>query len=162
VAFINTSLSHAAADDKSAAVFLSYWCLVLDVAGKGRNEAYELLVIVNADAQIAIHDWLSTRGDEPGPLFVSFSPSSRGGRLSLRAIRGILKAAYKAAGVRGRGKTTHSLRHTAITKAIHNGAPIQRVQAMARHANVGTTMIYFHELDRLAEPAEALIEYGDN
>ncbi len=95
--------------------------LVLDVAGKGRNEADELLVIANADAQTTIHDWLSARGDEPGPLFVSFSPRSRGSRLSMRAIRGIVKAAYKAAGVRGKRKTTHSLRHTAITKAIHNG-----------------------------------------
>ena len=25
---------------------------------------------------------------------------------------------------------------------------------------VGTTMIYFHELDRLTEPGEALIDYG--
>ena len=142
--------------------------LVLDVAGKGRNEADELLVIANAAAQSALHGWLAilgnlvqpTRLGELGPLFVSLSQRSRGKRLSLRAIRGIVKAAYKAAGVRGAGKSTHSLRHSAITKAISNGAPLQQVQAMARHANVATTLIYFHEQARLTEPAEALIDYG--
>lgn len=30
---------------------------------------------------------------------------------------------------------------------------------MARHANIETTMLYYHELDRLAYPAEDLISY---
>ena len=134
--------------------------LVLYVTGKGHNEADEIVVIGNPKAENAMHDWLSERGDQAGPLFISFSDRSNGERLGLRAIRGIVKAYYKVAGVRG-NKTTHSLRHTAISKAIMNGAPIQKVQSMARHKSVDTTMIYYHELDRLTNPAEDFIDYGN-
>jgi site-specific recombinase XerD len=139
--------------------------LVLAVTGKGRAEADELIVIAHPDAEAALHDWLSARGNDPstgsgGPLFVSLSNRGRDERLSLRAIRGIVKAAYKAAGVAGKNKTTHSLRHTAITTAVKRGAPVQKVQAMARHANISTTMIYYHETDRVENPAEEYIQYN--
>jgi len=134
--------------------------LVLAVQGKGRSEADELIVIAHPDAEAALHDWQSARGSESGPLFVSLSNRARNERLSLRAIRGIVKAAFKAAGVVGKNKTTHSLRHTAITTAVKRGAPIQKVQAMARHANISTTMIYYHETDRVENPAEEFIAYN--
>ncbi|MBI3242340.1 MAG: tyrosine-type recombinase/integrase [Chloroflexi bacterium] len=136
--------------------------LVLAVTGKGRAEADELIVIAHPDAEAALHDWLSARGNDPagGPLFTSLSNRARDERLSLRAIRGIVKAAYKAAGVVGKNKTTHSLRHTAITTAVKRGAPVQKVQAMARHANISTTMIYYHETDRVENPAEEYIQYN--
>lgn len=135
-------------------------CLVLQVRGKGRQEADELIVIAHPEAEAAVHDWLSARGGKAGALFTSLSNRDSGERLSLRAMRGIVKAAYKAAGVVGKNKTTHSLRHTAITTAVKRGAPIQKVQAMARHANISTTMIYYHETDRVENPAEEFIEYN--
>ena len=82
-----------------------------------------------------------------------------GQRLSLRSIRRIVKQAYRLAGVRGEGKTSHSLRHTAITSAIRHGAPLPKVQSMARHANLNTTMIYYHEVDRVEDPAEGYVDY---
>lgn len=133
--------------------------LVLHVQGKGRQEADELIVIVRA-AEDVVRDWLAVRGDRPGPLFVSLSNRSHGARLSLRAIRGMVKAHFKTAGVRGK-KTTHSLRHTAITNAVRHGAPVQKVQAMARHADISTTMIYYHETDRIENPAEDFIAYEE-
>ena len=136
--------------------------LVLAVRGKGRTEKDEVLVIAHPDAESALRDWLAVRGDDAGALFVSFSNRSQGERLSLRAIRDLVKRYYKAAGVRGDRKTTHSLRHTAITSAVKHGAPVQKVQAMARHANIATTMIYYHETDRVENPAEQFIRYdGD-
>ena len=110
------------------------------------------------DAELALRDWLSIRGSDEGALFVSLSNRSNGERLCLRAIRGIVKKYYKLAGIVG-NKTTHSLRHTAITKAISAGVPIQKVKGLARHSSIETTMIYFHELDRLEDPAEAYIIY---
>lgn len=133
--------------------------LVLRVQGKGRIAADELLVISHPDAETALRDWLALRGDSPGALFVSLSNASRGERLSLRAIRGMVKHYYGMAGVRGERKTTHSLRHAAITNAIRHGAPVQKVRAMARHASIETTMIYYHELDRIENPAESFISY---
>jgi integrase len=72
----------------------------------------------------------------------------------------IVKGYFQAAGVHG-NKTTHSLHHTAISKAILKGAPVQKVQSMARHKNIDTTMIYYHEVDRLTNPAEDFINYGE-
>ena len=135
--------------------------LVLAVRGKGRREKDELLVLAHPDAENAMRDWLVARGDEPGALFVSMSRRSKGARLSLRAIRGIVKQYYKQAGVQGARKTTHSLRHTAITNAVKHNAPIQKVQAMARHANIATTMIYYHETERVENPAEQFICYDE-
>lgn len=133
--------------------------LVLAVLGKGHTEKDELLVITNPELETALHDWLAVRGDKPGPLFTSFSPRNKDGRLSLSAIRRLVKGEYKRAGVRGDKKTTHSLRHTAITNAIRHGAPVQKVQSMARHSKLETTMIYFHEVDRVENPAEDFIQY---
>jgi site-specific recombinase XerD len=135
--------------------------LVLKVQGKGREEADEIIVITHPQAEAALHDWLSVRGNKPGPLFTSLSPRTRGGRLSLSAIRWTVKSYYKAAGVRGANKTTHSLRHSAISNAINNGAPVQKVRAMARHQSIDTTMIYVHEADRVTNPAELFIDYGE-
>ena len=133
--------------------------LVLHVQGKGRLQADEVLVITHPDAENALRDWLAIRGDTPGALFVSLSNATRGERLSLRALRGIVKHYYGMAGVHGERKTTHSLRHAAITNAIRHGAPVQKVRAMARHASIETTMIYYHELDRIENPAESFISY---
>jgi integrase len=58
------------------------------------------------------------------------------------------------------GKTTHSLRHSAITSAIRNGATPLQVQSMARHKSFDTTMNYYHEVGRTANPAEDLINYA--
>ncbi|RLC75123.1 MAG: hypothetical protein DRI81_12630 [Chloroflexi bacterium] len=99
-------------------------------------------------------------GDD-APLFVSLSNRTRGNRLTTRAIRAIVKDRYAQAGVVGNRKTTHSLRHSAITNAIRRGATPMQVQAMARHSSFDTTLGYFHQEARTANPAEDFIEYGE-
>lgn len=133
--------------------------LVLYVQGKGHEEK-DTPVIIPQGAQAALYDWLAARGEEAGPLFWAVIGKCKGERLTTRSIRRIVKTAYRGAGIQGKGKTTHSLRHTAITNAIRNGAPIQKVRAMARHASIETTMIYYHEVDRLENPAEDFVSYG--
>lgn len=135
--------------------------LVLRVQGKGREETDEVIVVTHPQAEAALRDWLGVRGNNPGPIFTSLSPRTRDGRLSLSAIREIVKAYYKAAGVVGDHKSTHSLRHSAISSAIQNGAPVQKVRSMARHQSIDTTMIYVHETDRVTNPAEQFINYGE-
>lgn len=134
---------------------------ILNVHGKGHAEADDFVVLV-PEAESALRDWLVIRGDKPGPLFTSLSNRSRSGRLSLRAIRWLVKKYYAAAGVTGDNKTSHSLRHSAITNAIEHGAPIQKAQSMARHEDVSTTAIYFHETDRIEHPAEEYIRYENS
>ena len=137
--------------------------LTLDVQGKGRQEKDEF-VVIPPSAERAVRTWLRHRvtfrnhaaGD---PLFVSLSNQNRGNRLGLRAIRGMVKRRYQDAGVAGEHKTTHSLRHSAITNAIRQGATPMQVQSMARHSSFDTTLGYYHEVSRVDEPAEDVIRY---
>jgi integrase/recombinase XerD len=54
--------------------------------------------------------------------------------------------------------TAHCLRHTAVTLALQAGATIQEVQAFARHANINTTLIYAHNIDRIRDAPERKID----
>ena len=133
--------------------------LVLYVQGKGHIEKDEMLVLTG-EAESAVRSWLTTRGKQSGALFTSLSNRSKGERLSRRALRDIIKGYFDKAGVHG-NKTTHSLRHTAITSAIRHGAPAEKVRGMSRHASLDTLMIYYHEADRIDDPAEQYISYGE-
>lgn len=137
--------------------------LILEVQGKGHDEADEIVIIPRAQerhlrAWVAYRNGLKLRGAD-SPLFCSLSNRSRGTRLALRSIRAMVKARYDTAGVVGESKTTHSLRHSAITNAIRNGAAPMQVQAMARHSSFDTTLNYVHAVNRIDNPAEDLISY---
>ena len=132
--------------------------LVLLVQGKGHMEKDDMLVLIGP-AENAMRDWLAMRGKKPGALFTSLSNKSQGERLSRSALREIVKGYFAAAGIHGANKTTHSLRHTAISAAIRNGAPAEKVRGMSRHASLDTLMIYYHENDRIEDPAEQYINY---
>lgn len=71
-----------------------------------------------------------------------------------RTVSKIVKDRLRAAGLDDAQLTAHSLRHTAVTFALMNGATAQQAQAMARHAGIETTMLYAHNVDRLGCPAE--------
>ena len=136
---------------------------VLHVHGKGRQGKGEF-VVIPSEAEPWVRRWRAARtglkvGADAGPLFVSLSPRSRGERLSRRGIRAAITGRFREAGITEATKTVHSLRHTAITTTIRNGATPTQAQAMARHKRAETTLGYFHEHDRLAAPAEDLISY---
>jgi site-specific recombinase XerD len=133
--------------------------VVLYVQGKGHVEKDEMLVITS-EAENAMRAWLSIRGKKAGALFISMSNRSKGERLSRRALRDIVKGYFDAAGVHG-NKTTGSLRHTAITSAIRHGAAAEKVKGMSRHASLDTLMLYYRETDRIDDPAEQYISYGE-
>lgn len=136
--------------------------LVLLVQGKGRSsDEREELVLVHPAMQRALMAWLTERGDEPGPLFTSASDRNMGGELSLPAIRAIVKGALRAAGIVRPGITTHSLRHTSVTQLLRRGGSLRQAQTLARHASPTTTAIYAHELARIADAPERLIDYGE-
>jgi len=135
--------------------------LKLYVQGKGQSESDEWVMIPES-AAAAVYEWLAIRGNKPGPLFLSLSNRTRGNRLSLRAIRYIVKDAYRKAGITSERKTTHSLRHTAATAAIRGGATPLQVKSMLRHKSLDSTLIYYHEFDRETDPAENHISYGED
>lgn len=133
--------------------------VVLDVHGKGR-ESKDALVVVRPAVERVLRAYLATRDDatDDAPLFVSASNRNAGGRMTTRSISRVVKDALNAAGLSSTRLTAHSLRHTAVTLALLNGAPLEDVQAMARHASISTTQIYSHALKRIENAAEAHLD----
>lgn len=128
---------------------------VLYVQGKGYADKGEF-VVLSERIGAAIFAYLFERGEvEPSaPLFASHGNRNRGGRMTTRSISRIAKAALSEAGAEGPRYTAHSLRHTAVTFALMGGATVQEAQQMARHADISTTMVYAHNLDRMQAKAE--------
>ena len=122
---------------------------VLYVQGKGREEKTDYIKL-SAPAEQAIRAYLKARGekDEEAPLFSSTSNNNRGARLTTRSVSGIVKTRLQQAGYDSEKLTAHSLRHTAVTLSLLSGKDITEVQQFARHANIATTMIYNHALDK--------------
>ena len=137
--------------------------MILEVWGKGRREADEVVVIPRDQEQV-FRAWIRFRSrldpfKPASPLFISLSNRSAGTRLATRSIRDLVSHYFEVAGVVGADKTTPALRHTAITAAIRSGADPMQVQKMARHGSFDTTLGYIHEVSRLEAPAEDLIDY---
>lgn len=122
---------------------------VLYVQGKGREEKTEYIKI-SAPVEKAIRMYLQAGGTtgETDPLFTSLSNNNKGQRLTARSISGIVKERLKKAGYDSSRLTAHSLRHTAVTLSLLAGKDLAEVQQFARHANIATTMIYNHALDK--------------
>lgn len=122
---------------------------VLYIQGKGRDEKTEYIKL-SAPVEAAIREYLKIRGDveAAAPLFASMSNNSKGGRMTTRSISRIAKDSMIEAGYNSERLTAHSLRHTAVTLSLLAGRSLEEVQQFARHANITTTQIYNHALDR--------------
>jgi len=131
---------------------------VLYVQGKGREEKTDYIKL-SAPAEQAIRAYLKARGekDEKAPLFSSTSNNNKGARLTTRSVSGIVKTRLQQAGYDSEKLTAHSLRHTAVTLSLLAGKDITEVQQFARHANIATTMIYNHALDKVKNGCSEVI-----
>lgn len=138
----------------------------LQVQGKGHDDK-DRVVKVDPNAEAAIGRYLSGRGDAAAdaPLFCSHSRKNSGARMRTESVSRIVKGHLRRAGMDTPRLTAHSLRHTAATFAILNGAPTEQVQQMLGHTSINTTMIYNHAIDRERNNAELLagryINWGD-
>lgn len=132
---------------------------VLYVQGKGRQDKDEFVVLTPATVR-PIYTYLALRESrsKDEPLFASLSNKSYGKRLTTRSLRRIAKDALRKAGFDDPRLTAHSMRHSAITLALLGGASLQQAQALARHSNINTTLIYSHNIDRVNNAAEFAIE----
>ena len=137
---------------------------VLLVQGKGRIEK-DALVVLTESTLGPIYDYLAARRQEgrevvgdDSPLFASLSNKTYGQPLSRRSIRQIAKGALRRAGFDSERLTTHSLRHTAVTLALLGGASIQEAQQLTRNSNFSTKMVYSHNIGRINNAPERLID----
>ena len=123
---------------------------VLYYQGKGHTEKADF-VKLSPPVVNAVKRYLTARGEPCSrePLFVSAAPRNRGERMTTRSISRIVKNALKAAGLESDRLTAHSLRHTAATLALKNGASLNEVQELLGHKNINITMVYLHTLERV-------------
>ena len=125
----------------------------LTVIGKG-NKART--VPVGKMALEAIRAWLKVRPDLDAaakirPLFTS----SRGGRLSVRAIQARLRQQGREAGMR-QDVHPHMLRHSFASHLLESSGDLRAVQELLGHANISTTQIYTHlDFQHLAKVYDA-------
>lgn len=122
---------------------------VLYYQGKGHEEKADY-VKLSEPVKKALYRYLAARG-EPAPnepLFASAAHRNAGERMTTRSISRIVKNALRAAGLESERLTAHSLRHTAATLAMVNGASLQEVQQLLGHKSVNVTMIYLHQLEK--------------
>ena len=110
------------------------------VTGKGNKDR---IVPVGSHARKAIRQWSRTRvqlanGDEKA-LFVS----TRGSRLSQRAVQARVKHWGKRQGIDTR-VYPHLFRHSFATHLLESSHDLRGVQELLGHANISTTQVYTH------------------
>lgn len=113
------------------------------VMGKGSKERY---VPVGSKALRSLEEYLPVRevletlhgtSSSTGALFLN----ARGGPLSSRSIRRILKRCLRAAGLL-RDASPHAFRHSFATHLLHGGADLRSIQELLGHAGLSTTQRY--------------------
>lgn len=131
---------------------------ILQVQGKGRDSKDDFVLLVDETLR-PLRKYLASRGalSEKDPLFSSTSNRTNGEPLKERTISWIIKEALRRIDIDDSRLTAHSLRHTAVSLSIKNGASLIQAQAMARHSDPKTTMIYFHNHERIKSGAERFI-----
>lgn len=123
--------------------------LTVRVMGKGSKER---VVPFGIPAASAITDYLTRSRKflvEGKPAITAFFVGVRGGKLSTRAVYGLVASLLEPLGGSGPAGP-HALRHTAATHLLDGGADLRIVQEMLGHASMGTTQIYTHvSMERL-------------
>ncbi|MBR6622767.1 MAG: tyrosine recombinase XerC [Ruminococcus sp.] len=115
----------------------------MKVLGKGNKER---MIYLNSACVDALNKYLEVRqsnekaASEPA-LFVS----NQNKRISKRRVQQIVENTLQAAGLDGKGFTTHKLRHTAATLIYQYGdVDVLTLKELLGHASVATTQIYTH------------------
>jgi len=114
---------------------------LLRVLGKGRKEREVPLGPPSREGlrrYLAVRGRLKPREGETG-LFLN----ARGGRLSDRSVRRIVKRAGVIAALL-KDLHPHALRHSFATHLLEGGADLRAIQEMLGHASLATTQRYTH------------------
>ena len=103
------------------------------VMGKGRRERISLTL--PGPTREALAAWLTFRGEEAGPLFLSMDRAAKGsGRLTGRALHQVVSAIGRTVGLH---VWPHGLRHAAITTALDRTAgDVRSVARFSRHMDI--------------------------
>ncbi len=113
------------------------------VKGKGNKERY---VPVGSKAVAALEVYVPARAvleTQTGSLRSgeALFLNSRGGPLSSRSVRRILKSCLDTAGL-ARNASPHAFRHSFATHLLQGGADLRSIQELLGHASLSTTQRY--------------------
>jgi len=117
------------------------------VRGKGSKER---MVPLSAKAREAVALWLKERAQHPA-LAESpwlFPASSESGHLPRQVFARELKGLAARAGIASSKVSPHVLRHAFASHLLQNGADLRAVQQLLGHADISTTQIYTHVLEK--------------
>jgi len=119
---------------------------VIYVQGKNKDEKDEY-VLLEPEAVETLDKYLSKRGDsEQGePLFWGIGNRAKKHRVSTRGIRARVSHYFELSGIKRKGITPYSLRHTAAILAIEGGASVSEVKEMLRLKTTASALVYFEE-----------------
>jgi integrase/recombinase XerC len=109
------------------------------VLGKGSKER---IVPFGGRAREALRLYLPARASAR-PRTPALFVNARGGRLTDRSVRNILRGRLEALAVRQR-VSPHSLRHAFATHLLERGADLRAIQELLGHASLSTTQRYTH------------------
>ena len=95
--------------------------------------------------------------DGTTPMFLSFSNSHQGGRISRGGLRFIMNGALAAVGMKKDGLSCHVLRHSCGTNLYAAEKDLRLVQEVLGHRDPKTTARYSHVQDRVNRRATRAI-----
>ncbi len=128
----------------------------LRVQGKGRQTKDESVPLDPAAVDpLEIYLMEREAAGPEAPLFVSHGHRSAGTRLNTRSVRGRINEHLRAAKLKRRGISPHSLTHTAALIWLNSGMPVEEVRRRMRHGTLETTMISFKKQGLLLRSPDA-------
>ena len=123
---------------------------IIYVQGKSKDTKDEYVVLPPKAAR-SLDLYLSNRGQsgENEPLFWGVGNRAVKDRISTRAIRARVNYYIEKTGLKKKGITPYSLRHTAAILAIQSGATVSDLMKMLRVKTANTAHVYFEEAKEL-------------
>ena len=130
---------------------------IVTVRGKGGKER---IVPLSPDARTLLQEWLvlrdaaeegaRTKGQAASRFL--FPTQSKAGHMTRHRFYLLIKEIAVVAGISPAKVSPHKLRHAFATHLLANGADLRAIQTLLGHADVATTEIYTHVLEkRLAD-----------
>ncbi len=108
------------------------------IEGKGEKERF---IFITPDARTALRTYLDERNDEYEPVFISHH-RDYGTRVDASVLRRIV---YEAAEKLGIDVSPHDFRHYRASQMLQQGAPLEAIQEILGHSDIGTTRrVYAH------------------
>lgn len=108
--------------------------------GKGKKHRTSFL---NAKAEVALKEYLSSREDEKEWLFVSDRKPHD--QMHVCGIQKIMRQITERSQSHiSKNVTPHIMRHTMATRMVENNSNLVSVQKILGHSNINTTMTYVH------------------